>query len=185
MKTYRTSNPNYRTSTPIQAPRKTFRPRWKEIGATAAVMALAATGTYTALDIAAGSPQPAVEATTPACPTEDSNGCFWDAHAHGTTGKSFYADEAGNIYYLPVAIEDTPEYQSVAECAKQLKGFSRDAMALSTELTGYWASDSLHVRSGATSEDVSPNTYGEWVVTDNLQPMQDRYDYLIRTFCSE
>lgn len=171
----------FRTTNPIQAPRKTFRPRWREIGATAVVMALAATGTYTALDIAAGSPQPAVEATTPACPTEDSNGCFWDAQAHGTTGKSFYADEAGNIYYLPVAATETPEYQSVAECAKQLKGFSRDAMALSTELTGYWAQQAAASEEGALSN----TTYGEWVVTDNLQPMQDRYDYLIATFCSE
>lgn len=176
----------FRTTNPVQAPRKTFRPRWKEIGATAAVMALVATGTYTALDIAAGSPQPAVEATTPQCKSEDSTGCFWSAEQQGNgIGESFYVDEAGNVYYLPVAVTETPEYQSAAECAKQLKGFSRDAMALSTELTGYWASDSLHVRSGATSEDVSPNTYGEWVVTDNLQPMQDRYDYLIRTFCSE
>lgn len=116
----------YRPTNPIQSPRKTFLPRWKEIGATAAVMALVATGTYTALDIAAGSPQPAVQATTPDCPTEDSNGCFWDAQAHGTTGKSFYADEAGNIYFREAKeVTETPEYQSVSECAKQLKGFFR------------------------------------------------------------
>lgn len=121
-----------------------------------------------------------VEATTPACPTEDSNGCFWDAQAHGTTGKSFYADEAGNLYYLPVAVTETPEYQSVAECAKQLKGFSRDAMALSAELTGYWAQQAAASEDGALSN----TTYGEWVITDNLQPMQDRYDYLLREFCS-
>lgn len=170
----------FRTNNRVQ-PSRTFKPRWKEIGATAAVMALVATGTYTALDIAAGSPQPAVQATTPACPTEDSNGCFWDAEERGTTGKSFYADEAGNIYYFPVAVTETPEYQSVAECAKQLKGFSQDAMALSTELTGYWA------QQAAASEDgtLSNTTYGEWVVTDNLQPMQDRYDYIVRTFCSD
>jgi len=171
MNTHRTNNPVKSSST--------FRLRWKEIGATAVVMALAATGTYTALDIAAGSPQSPVEATTPACPTEDSNGCFWDAQAHGTTGKSFYADEAGNIYYLPVAVTETPEYQSVAECAKQLKGFSRDAMALSTDLAGQWAASDMNVFDGGTS------TFGEYVITDNLQPMQDRYDYLIKTFCSE
>lgn len=170
----------HRSTNPVKSAPK-FRLRGKEIGATAVVMALVATGTYTALDIAAGSPTSPVEATTPACPTEDSNGCFWDAPAHGTTGKSFYADEAGNIYYLPVAIEDNPEYQAASECAKQMKGFSRDAMALSTELAGYWALQAAAGEEGALSN----TTYGQWVVTDNLQPMQDRYDYLTKTFCSD
>lgn len=172
----------FRTNNPIQSPRKAFRPRWKEIGATAAVVALVATGTYTALDIAAGSPQPAVEATTPQCATEDDTNCFWAGDSQGNGfGESFYVDAEGRVYYLPVAIENSPEYLSVAECAKQLKGFSRDAMALSTELTGYWAQQAAASEDGALSN----TTYGEWVVTDNLQPMQDRYDYLVRTFCSE
>lgn len=170
----------FRTTNPIQTDKR-FRLRPASIIAAASTTALVALGTLWALDIATESPTSPVEATTPPCATEDSNGCFWDAEERGTTGKSFYADEAGNIYYLPVEVTETPEYQSVAECAKQLKGFSRDAMALSTELTGYWAQQAAASEDGALSN----TTYGEWVVTDNLQPMQDRYDYLIRTFCSE
>ncbi len=171
----------HRTNNPVKSSR-TFRLRWKEIGATAVVMALVATGTYTALDIAAGSPQPAVEATTPQCKGEDSIGCFWSAEQQGNgTGESFYVDEAGNVYYLPVKVTDTPEYLATAECAKQMSGFGRDAMALSTELAGYWAQQAAAGEEGALSN----TTYGEWVVTDNLQPMQDRYDCLILTLCSE
>lgn len=171
----------HRTNNPVKSAPK-FRLRGKEIGATAVVMALVATGTYTALDIAAGSPQSPVEATTPQCATEDSTGCFWAGDSEGNGfGKSFYADAEGNTYYLPVAVTDTPEYLAASECAKQMSGFSRDAMALSTELAGYWALQAAASEEGALSN----TTYGEWVVTDNLQPMQDRYDYLTKTFCSE
>jgi hypothetical protein len=38
----------------------------------------------------------------PACPTEDSNGCAWDASQHGNgIGRSFVADDQGNVTYLP------------------------------------------------------------------------------------
>lgn len=171
----------HRTNNPVKSVPK-FRLRWKEIGATAVVMALVATGTYTALDIAARSPTNPVEATTPQCQDDSDTGCFWNATTQGDGfGQSFYADEAGNVYYLPVAATDTPEYLAAFECAKQMKGFSRDAMALSTELAGYWALQAAAGEEGAQSN----TTYGEWVVTDNLQPMQNRYDYLTKTFCSD
>ncbi|MFG3176548.1 hypothetical protein ACGFZC_15990 [[Kitasatospora] papulosa] len=35
------------------------------------------------------------------CAHEDSTACFWDASTHGNgVGRSFYADQAGNITYI-------------------------------------------------------------------------------------
>jgi len=52
----------------------------------------------------------AAEKATPACETEDSNGCFWDAEESGNgLGVSFYADEDGNVYYMPNTKTSTEE----------------------------------------------------------------------------
>jgi len=50
----------------------------------------------------------AAESVTPACQTEDSNGCFWDAEKSGNgLGVSFYADEDGNVYYMNTETEES------------------------------------------------------------------------------
>ena len=39
--------------------------------------------------------------TIPACATEDSTSCYWDATTQGNgQGESFYTDAEGNTYYL-------------------------------------------------------------------------------------
>lgn len=158
--------------------KKTFNLNWKEIGATAIVTGLSIAGVAFALQLSAGEPVPATEPTTPLCTTEDDTDCFWSATVQGNGfGESFYADAEGNVYYLPVAVTETPEYQSVAECAKQLTGFARDSMALSIDLAGQWAESDMRVFDGETS------TFGEYVITDNLQPMQNRYDHIMNGVC--
>lgn len=172
----------FRTTNPIQAPRKTFRIKWTEVAAFTAVAAVSVLGTLTVVNVALGPATSPAEPTTPICQGEDDTDCFWAADRQGNGfGESLYTDAAGNTYYLPVAIENTPEYKAVAECVTQFKGYSRDAIALATELTGYWAAESKAKDEGA----ISNTTYGEYVITDNLQPMQDRYDYLLSTFCPE
>lgn len=172
----------HRSTNPIQAPAKRFTIRWAEVAAFTAVAAVSVLATLTVVNVALGPATSPVEPTTPACQGEDDTDCFWDAQTQGNGfGKSFYTDAEGNTYYLPVAVEDTSEYREIEECATQFKGYSRDAIALATELTGYWAAESKAKEEGA----VSNTTYGEYVITDNLQPMQDRYDYLLTTFCPE
>lgn len=40
-------------------------------------------------------------APLPACPTEDSIGCYWDASTRGNgIGRSFIADQSGAIHYV-------------------------------------------------------------------------------------
>lgn len=152
---------------------RTFKPNWKEIGATAIVTALSIAGVAFALQLSAGEPEPAAEPTTPLCATEDATDCFWDATVQSNGfGQSFYADAEGNVYYLPVDATDTAEYKAVAECAKQLTAFGRDAMVLANDLAGQWA-----------QSEFGETTFGEYVITDNLQPMQDRYDAIVQSYC--
>lgn len=177
----------HRSTNPIQKPKTTFRMNWGMVAAQVttglAVGALGVMAFYVATDDATSPAEP----TTPICQGEDDTDCFWDAETQGNgLGKSFYTDADGNTYYLPVAVEDTPEYKAVVECVTQFKGYSRDAIALATELAGYWAAESKAKEEGAISNTTSGvTTFGEYVITDNLQPMQDRYDYLLTTFCPE
>lgn len=165
----------HRSTNPIQAPKSTFRIRWADLAAFAGVAAISVVSTLTVVNVFLGPATSPAEPTTPACVTEDDTNCFWDATVQGNGfGNSFYTDAAGQTYYLPVGVTDTPEYRKLAECTKQFRGLSRDAMALSTDLAGQWA-----------GSEFGTATYGEWVITDNLQPMQDRYDYLLTTFCPE
>lgn len=185
---------NFRSTNPIQAPKRTFRIKWAEVAAFTAVAAVSVLATLAVVNVALGPATSPAEPTTPACATDGGEAtsegvssnratdCFWNAETQGNGfGNSFYTDAEGNTYYLPVAVEDTPEYKAVVECVTQFKGYSRDAIALATELTGYWAAESKAKEEGA----ISNTTYGEYVITDNLQPMQDRYDYLLTTFCPE
>lgn len=173
---------NFRSTNPIQAPKRTFRIKWSEVAAFTAVAAVSVLGTLTVVNVALGPATSPAEPTTPVCQSEDDTDCFWDATVQGNGfGESFYVDREGQTYYLPVDVEDTPEYKAVVECVTQFRGYSRDAIVLATELTGYWAAESKAKEEGA----ISNTTYGEYVITDNLQPMQDRYDYLRSTFCPE
>lgn len=177
----------HRSTNPIQAPKRSFRIKWSEVAAFTAVAAISVLGTLAVVNVALGPATSPVEATTPVCQSEDDTDCFWNATVQGNGfGESFYVDGEGQTYYLPVAIEDTPEYRAIEECAVQFKGYSRDAIALATELTGYWAAESKAKEEGAITNTTSGvTTFGEYVITDNLQPMQDRYDYLRSTFCPE
>lgn len=37
--------------------------------------------------------------TMPACPTEDSNNCYWSAHVQGNGQGRSFAVVAGHVYY--------------------------------------------------------------------------------------
>lgn len=159
----------YRTTNPIQAPRKTFRIRWTEVAATAVVTGLVIGGTVWAVNVAT-SPSDAV---TPPCPTDgseatsegvspspDSYGCFWDATTQGNgIGNSFYTDAAGNTYYLP----------ETTECADNLEAWTRDASQMIEDMDSRWASSA---------------PYSASVRTDNIDPMTSRLNYIVTELCN-
>lgn len=145
----------FRTTNPLQQPKRSFRIRWAEVAATTVVTGLVIGGTVWAFNVAT-SPSDAV---TPACATEDSNGCFWDADSQGNgIGNSFYTDAAGNTYYLP---GDT-------ECADNLEAWTRDASQMIEDMDSRWASSA---------------PYSDSVRADNIDPMTSRLDYIVTTLC--
>lgn len=88
--------------------------------------------TGTAVATAVYMAQPVPEPTTPACATEDSTGCYWDAATQGNgQGESFYTDAEGNTYYLPTA-EDC--YSRVAtDAVEAIKLSGRQGIALDSD----------------------------------------------------
>lgn len=86
----------------ISAPttRTVTRVHWGRVVGMGVFSVLLGVGTFTALSIA--TTPPAVEAPltgTPACATEDSRDCLWDASTQGNgQGESFYTDANGTRY---------------------------------------------------------------------------------------
>lgn len=78
-------------------PRTRLRIRWGAVAAQLLLGALLGALAVWALEVAT---DPA--GGLPPCPTEDSNGCYWDGDTRGNkTGLSFVVDEHGNVTYLP------------------------------------------------------------------------------------
>lgn len=157
----------YRSTNPIQSPRKTFRIRWAEVAATAVVTGLVIGGTVWAFNTAT-SPSDAV---TPACatdgseatsegasPSPDDTNCFWNAQTQGNgIGNSFYTDAAGNTYYLPET-----------ECEDNLEAWTRDASQMIEDMDSRWAVSA---------------PYSVSVRTDNIDPMTSRLVYIVTELC--
>lgn len=148
----------FRSTNPIQTPTKKFRMDWKEaVSQVTAGLLLGALGII-ALNIATNDADSPSDAVTPACATEDSTGCFWDADSQGNgTGESFYTDDEGNTYYLPVT-----------ECSDNLKAWTRDASQMIEDMDSRWASSA---------------TYSTSVRADNIDPMTSRLDYVLSEVC--
>lgn len=112
------------------APRTRLRP-------TALAVALAAslgliTGTVAATAVYAA--QPAPEPRTPACATEDSTGCYWDATTRGNgQGESFYTDAEGNTYYIRDNSAEDCYSRVAADAVEAIKLSGRQGIVLESD----------------------------------------------------
>ena len=78
-------------------PRKVFRVRWDQVGSL--LVTLLCLGLFMAWFMLLIEPAP--ERAMPACATEDSDNCFWDAETMGNgEGRSFIVVD-GVVDYLP------------------------------------------------------------------------------------
>lgn len=150
----------FRSTNPIQAPRKTFRIKWAEVAAFTATCTIAVGFSAVFVNLATeGSNSPFMPSAR-SCATEDDTNCFWDATTQGNgIGNSFYTDAAGNTYYLP---EDT-------ECRDNLEAWTRDASQMIEDMDSRWAVSA---------------PYSASVRTDNIDPMTSRLNYIVTELCS-
>lgn len=160
----------FRTTNPIQQPKRSFRIKWSEVAAFTAICAVVVTGTAVITNTALGASTSPSNDVTPACATDGSEAtsesvssnrstnCFWNADSQGNgTGDSFYVDEAGQVYYLPGT-----------ECTDNLKAWTRDAQQVIEDMDSRWASSA---------------PYSDSVHADNIDPMTSRLDYVLNEVC--
>lgn len=157
----------FRTTNPIQQPKTRFTFRWPEVAAFTAICAVVVAGTAVITNTALGASTSPSNAVTPACASEDSTGCFWNAETQGNgTGESFYVDETGQVYYLP-AVEGSA-IASLQACSDNLKAWTRDAQQMIEDMDSRWASSA---------------PYSDSVRADNIDPMTSRLDYIVSEVC--
>jgi hypothetical protein len=149
----------FRSTNPVPTPK--IRIRYDRIAASIAVGAvLGALGVW-AFTIATDEP------AIPACATEESTNCYWDATNFGNGSGQSFIDVNGVAYY---AVSPTTESGwGSDECQTQLTAALEASQRLTDDVATAWSS-------GAS--------YGEYVYTDNITPVHDRLDYVITHFCS-
>jgi hypothetical protein len=150
----------FRSTNPVPTPK--IRIRYDRIAASIAVGAvLGALGVW-AFTIATDEP------TIPACATEDSTNCYWDATEHGNGSGQSFIDVNGTPYYA-VSPNATESAWATSECQTQLTAALEASQRLTDDVAAAWSS-------GAP--------YGDYVYTDNITPVHDRLDYVLANFCS-
>lgn len=148
----------------------TFKVRYDRIIGATVVGALLGGLAVWGLTIATDEPTPLPAATTEApdyalvaCATEDSTDCVWDASNRGNNTGTSFVNIDGTTYYSESALI------SAEACSNALEAWSEVSERNSFDMASQWAQ-------GAT--------YGEYVITDNLQPVSDRLSYILDNECA-
>lgn len=97
-----------------------------------------------------------------ACATEDSTDCYWDASTQGNNTGTSFVNIDGVTYYSEMTLN------AATGCSDALKAWADLSERNAFDMASQWAQ-------GAT--------YGEYVITDNIQPVSDRLAYILDTDC--